>query len=98
MRRSTLSSTIILLVVVTSVAAQPPTATLDQETLGSIERLDPAFDNLVAAGAEIEVLAKGFSWSEGPVWVPQQDGGHLLFSDPVDQRATATQWARLLAG
>ncbi len=81
MRRSILSSTIILLVVVASIGAQPPTATLDQETLGSIERLDPAFDNLVAPGAEIEVLAKGFSWSEGPVWVPREDGGHLLFSD-----------------
>jgi gluconolactonase len=48
-------------------------------TLGAIERLDPAFDKLVPAAAQIEVLAKGFTWTEGPVWVPQ--GGHLLFSD-----------------
>jgi gluconolactonase len=54
-------------------AADPP------QTLGSIERLDPAMDRLIEDDAAIEVLAKGFTWSEGPVWVP--DGGYLLFSD-----------------
>lgn len=48
-------------------------------TLGAIERLEAAFDQLLPADAKIEVLAKGFTWSEGPVWVPQ--GGYLLFSD-----------------
>jgi gluconolactonase len=45
--------------------------------VGSIERLDPAFDALVAADAKIEKLAEGFTWSEGPVWLD----GTLLFSD-----------------
>jgi|UniRef100_UPI0037834983 gluconolactonase len=44
---------------------------------GSIERLDPALDALIAPGAKIEVLASGFNWSEGPVW---RDGG-IVFSD-----------------
>ena len=44
---------------------------------GSIERLDPALDTLLAPDAKIEVLASGFNWSEGPVW---RDGG-LVFSD-----------------
>jgi gluconolactonase len=44
-----------------------------------IERLDPALDRLVAADAVIEVLAGGYDWTEGPVWV--KDGGYLLFSD-----------------
>jgi gluconolactonase len=44
---------------------------------GSIERLDPALDALIAPGAQIEVLASGFNWSEGPVW---RDGG-IVFSD-----------------
>ncbi|OYW69260.1 MAG: hypothetical protein B7Z21_01560, partial [Verrucomicrobiales bacterium 32-60-5] len=35
---------------------------------GSIERLDPALDTLLAPDAKIEVLASGFNWSEGPVW------------------------------
>ena len=50
-------------------------------TLGSIERKDPKFDDLIAKDAVIEILAGGFDWSEGPVWVPEKDGGHLLFSD-----------------
>lgn len=54
---------------------------LAQETLGEIERLDAAFDALLPSDAKIEVLAKGFTWTEGPVWVPEQNGGYLLFSD-----------------
>jgi gluconolactonase len=50
-------------------------------TIGRIERLDPAFDHLVPADAQIEVLAGGFTWTEGPVWVNDEAGGHLLFSD-----------------
>lgn len=44
-----------------------------------IERLDPALDALIAPDAVIEVLAGGYVWTEGPVWVRQ--GGYLLFSD-----------------
>lgn len=50
------------------------------ESLGSIERLDPAMDRLVGTDAKIEVLASGFTWTEGPVWIGGSDG-HLLFSD-----------------
>lgn len=51
-------------------------------TVGSVERLDPALDKLIPAGAEIEVLAKGFDWAEGPVWVETgAKRGYLLFSD-----------------
>ena len=35
---------------------------------GTIERLDPALDALLAPDAKIEVLASGLNWSEGPVW------------------------------
>ena len=48
-------------------------------TVGSIERRDPRFDALVPKDAVIEVLASGFAWAEGPVWVKAE--GHLLFSD-----------------
>ncbi len=51
------------------------------ETMGRIERLDPALDELVAPDAQIEVLASGFTWCEGPVWVGDDKTGHLLFSD-----------------
>ncbi|WP_153556503.1 SMP-30/gluconolactonase/LRE family protein [Roseimaritima sediminicola] len=50
-------------------------------TVGHIERLDPAMDELLAADAKIEVLASGFTWCEGPLWVDDASGGHLLFSD-----------------
>jgi gluconolactonase len=48
-------------------------------TQGTIERLDPALDQLIAQDARVERLAEGFDWAEGPVWVPR--GGYLLFSD-----------------
>jgi gluconolactonase len=47
--------------------------------LGKIERLDPAFDKLIAPDAKMEILAEGFDWSEGPVW--HTGLGGLLFSD-----------------
>lgn len=48
-------------------------------TIGTIERLDPAIDSLIPAAAVIEVLAEGFDWAEGPVWI--EEGEYLLFSD-----------------
>ncbi|MBI1899548.1 MAG: SMP-30/gluconolactonase/LRE family protein [Planctomycetia bacterium] len=49
-------------------------------TLGEVVRLDPRLDKLLPTGARMEILAYGFDWTEGPVWVPR-DGGFLLFSD-----------------
>ncbi len=60
-------------------------------TLGRIERLDPALDEMIAADAKIEVLAGGFTWTEGPVWVSGDDGGYLLFSDIP--RNTIFRWS-----
>ncbi len=62
---------------VSSAAAKPAP---HYPTLGSIERLDPALDALIAPDAKIEKLAEGFTWSEGPVWTTE-GGGALLFSD-----------------
>ncbi|SOE21978.1 gluconolactonase [Spirosomataceae bacterium TFI 002] len=55
-----------------SLAAQP-------KTTGSLVVENPAFYELVDKNAQIEVLAEGFKWSEGPVWV--KEGSYLLFSD-----------------
>ncbi len=63
----------ILVVGVTISEAQP------YPSLGTIERLDPRFDELIPPGASLEKLAEGFEWSEGPVWIPRE--GYLLFSD-----------------
>lgn len=53
-------------------------------TIGQIIRLDPRLDKLLPKDAQIEVLASGFVWTEGPVWVKNRDnvaGNFLLFSD-----------------
>ena len=47
--------------------------------MGTIERLSPELAELLPAGVEIEKLAGGFEWSEGPVW--KKRGDYLLFSD-----------------
>ncbi len=49
------------------------------ETIGQIDRLSPELDQIIPADAVIEVLAEGFDWTEGPVWVESQQA--LLFSD-----------------
>lgn len=59
-------------------------------TIGNVVRLDPALDQLLAKEAKIEVLASGFVWAEGPVWIKPGTSsaasgtsttGFLLFSD-----------------
>jgi gluconolactonase len=47
--------------------------------VGSIERLDPAIDNLIPTDAKMEVIGEGYDWCEGPVWVKSEN--FLLFSD-----------------
>jgi gluconolactonase len=44
-----------------------------------IVRLDPGFDRVIPRNAQLEKLAGGFQFTEGPVWHPD---GYLLFSDP----------------
>jgi gluconolactonase len=48
-------------------------------TVGSIERLGPAIDQLIPRDAKMEVIGEGYDWCEGPVWV--KSGNFLLFSD-----------------
>ncbi len=79
-----------VLIAVMVCAAGLPRPVGAQQTLGEIERLDPAWDALLPSGEKIEVLAKGFTWTEGPIWVPQKEGGYLLFSDIP--RNSVFQW------
>jgi gluconolactonase len=59
--------------------AQEPRDVTPHETIGDVERLDPALDTLIDPTAKIEVLAEGFDWSEGPLWIAE--GNFLIFSD-----------------
>ena len=46
---------------------------------GAHERIDPAFDTIIDRNAPVELLASGYGFTEGPVWMPQLRA--LLFSD-----------------
>ncbi|MHA7899917.1 MAG: SMP-30/gluconolactonase/LRE family protein [Henriciella sp.] len=54
------------------------------ETIGSIDRRTTAMDNIVAPDAQIEVLARGFTWPEGPVWVEEDQA--LFFNDVPENK------------
>lgn len=49
-----------------------------------IINVDPSLDQIIAPGTQLEKLAGGFLFTEGPVWVPTttSTSGYLLFSDP----------------
>ena len=47
--------------------------------IGSIERLSSEMDEYISKDSKIEIIAKGFNWSEGPVWSKKLNA--LLFSD-----------------
>lgn len=72
-----------------SACSQKPKSTEVSASVGSIVRLDPAFDALVPPSATIEKLAGGFQFTEGPLWRPQQ--GVLWFSDVVGN--VVRQWS-----
>ena len=60
--------------------APAPAPVAETHGVGSIVRLDPAFDSLVPKDAQIEKVGGGFQFTEGPVWRPD---GTLWFSDVV---------------
>lgn len=49
------------------------------ETVGRINRIDQSINTLIPEDAKIEILASGFDWSEGPLWLEDQQV--LIFSD-----------------
>ncbi|MFV0443936.1 MAG: SMP-30/gluconolactonase/LRE family protein [Planctomycetaceae bacterium] len=51
--------------------------------LGKVLRFDSELDQVLGKEAEVQVIASGFDWVEGPCWVPAHDAdpGYLLFSD-----------------
>jgi len=71
---------ILQIVVLTSLAVTAPLNSASPPRPGSIQRLTPELDALIAADAKIErvATAPGFKWTEGPVWIPD---GYLLFAE-----------------
>ncbi len=59
-----------------------------QPATDSILRLDPAVDAIVPRSAQVEKLATGFQFVEGPLWFK---AGHLWFSDVMGN--VVRQWS-----
>lgn len=72
-----------------SATAADSTAQDTLRTTGSVERISPLLDQFVAPGAQLQILAEGFDWTEGPLWLPEQQ--MLLFSDIPPNRIY--QWS-----
>jgi gluconolactonase len=49
------------------------------KSVGNIFTIDEKLNTIISPGTNIEKIADGFSFTEGPVWHPD---GYLLFSDP----------------
>ncbi|MBO9684946.1 MAG: SMP-30/gluconolactonase/LRE family protein, partial [Flavisolibacter sp.] len=58
------------------------------KTVGKVERYDDALDKIVSKDAIAEVIADGFLWSEGALWIEKHK--MLLFSDV--RRNTIFKW------
>jgi gluconolactonase len=51
----------------------------DWQNIGQIYTVDNRLNQIIGAGTNVQKIADGFSFTEGPVWHPD---GYLLFSDP----------------
>lgn len=82
--RAVLSLLVFAYASMTARAQQPPAP--DAARPFSITRADPALDALVAPDAKPRIVATGFGFIDGPVWVRGRDGapGFLLASSIVD--------------
>lgn len=78
--KSMLVFAIALLTVACSTAPPPAPAPEKPAAVGTIVRLDPAIDELIPQDAQLEKLASGFTFTEGPIWRP---AGVLWFSDVI---------------
>ncbi len=48
-------------------------------TAGSIQSFDPSLEKITDSAAPVEIIAEGFKWTEGPLWIESER--MLLFSD-----------------
>lgn len=67
----------------------PETDATTYSTTGSIDRMSPQLDELIPADAQLEILAEGFEWSEGPLWLEDQQ--MVIFSDIPNNRINSWQ-------
>lgn len=74
-----LTSVVALILTGLPAAAQD---TLNYPVLGEVLRFDAELDQVLGPDAQLQVIAAGFDWTEGPCWVPGQgDAPAISFSD-----------------
>lgn len=78
----------ILIATVACNSGENTTAQKSYKKIGSIERIDPALDSIISPGAQPEIIAEGFKWSEGPLWIEKNK--MLIWSDVP--RDTIYKW------
>ncbi len=66
-------------VTVTEASDKAQSISKSYKTTGEIKRIDDRIEALIPAESEIEILAEGFDWAEGPLWIEAHQ--MLLFSD-----------------
>lgn len=72
----------IAIFIVTAIAACSNNSNMKKsvyKTIGTIEKTDAALDAIISPSATAEIIAEGFEWSEGPIWIEKYN--MLLFSD-----------------
>ncbi len=84
MKRTSKWAACAAIVLACTTSSAPPSAFAQDkfeksEVKRSIERLDPALDELVDVSATIEVISQGHIWTEGPAW--DKANKALLFCD-----------------
>jgi gluconolactonase len=67
----------------------PTEVAVTYPTTGSIERMSSKIDALIPKDAKLEILAEGFEWSEGPLWLEDQQ--MVIFSDIPNNRVNSWQ-------
>ncbi|HEY1649859.1 MAG TPA: SMP-30/gluconolactonase/LRE family protein [Terracidiphilus sp.] len=82
------TATILLTLAGSQTPAQETSPAQNQASLATIDRLDPALDALIPQGAEVEKVAGGFVFTEGPLWRPSMG---LWFSDVIGD--VVRQWS-----
>ncbi|MEP6674744.1 MAG: SMP-30/gluconolactonase/LRE family protein [Ferruginibacter sp.] len=67
---------------------QPKESEKKSDKNALIIKYDKELDNVIAENTKVEMIAEGFDWSEGPLWIDKQK--MLLFSDVP--RNTIYKW------
>lgn len=77
-----------LVIMATLFACKPKSVSTEEPVKGTagynIEILDPIVKSIIDDKATPKVIASGFNWAEGPLWLPSQNA--LLFSDVPENK------------